>query len=164
MAGFVIRIVSEGETIVERHLMRFASNLEHTAEALGVIGTVLRESTEKQFESEGGYASGGWKPLTPARVAYKREHGLDPHILRATDRLMTALTRKFDPDHIERLSGDSLTFGAAVPYGIFHQSSQSRTIIPFRPPVAITAEDRREMVKRVQMSLLAGVQKATWGR
>lgn len=164
MAGFVISIISEGETIVERHLMRFASNLEHTAEALGEIGTVLRESTEKQFESEGGYASGGWKPLTAARVAYKRDHGLDPRTLRATDRLMTSLTRKFDPDHVERPSGDSLVFGSTVPYGIFHQSSRSRTIIPFRPPVAVTPEDKREMVKRVQMSLLAGVQKATWGR
>lgn len=162
--GFSLSITTEGEQVVNRVLMRFASNLATPRDALEEVGVIMRESVERQFETEGGYASGGWKPLTPAHVAYKARHGLDPHILRATDRLMASLTRKADSDHIERHEGDALIFGSRVPYGIFHQSSQPRTKIPFRPPVAITAEDKRKMVKRVQAALLRGVDKATWGQ
>jgi phage gpG-like protein len=161
--GFHLTITTEGETVVERHLMRFAQNMEHPHHALDEVGVVMREAVERQFASEGGYASGGWKRLTPERVAFKRKHGLDPHILRATDRLMASLTRKFDADHIERPSGDALVFGSMVPYGVFHQSSRPRTKIPFRPPVAITPQDKRRMVKRVQAALLQGVEKQTWG-
>jgi phage gpG-like protein len=163
VGGFSLSITSEGETVVERQLMRFVGNLEHTGDALAEVGTIMRESVEKQFGTEGGYGSGGWPKLTPARIAYKQKHGLDPHIMRATDRLMESLTRKFDADHIERPSTDSLTFGSTVPYGLFAQSSRARTKIPFRPPVAITTEDKRRMVKRVQAALLVGVTKEVWG-
>lgn len=162
--GFHLSIETEGETVVDRMLVRFAENLATPQHALEEVGVIMREAVEKQFESEGGYASGGWLPLKPATVAYKARHGYDPHILRRTDRLMASLTRKFDGDHIERTTGDALIFGSRVPYGIFHQSSQPRTIIPFRPPVALTAADKREMVKRVQAALLRGVDKETWGR
>jgi phage gpG-like protein len=161
--GFTLSIQTEGELVLERRLMRFGENLAQPTRALEEIGDVLREGTERQFDTEGGYASGGWKQLTPERIAYKQKRGLDPHILRATDRLKDALTRKFDTDHIEHIVGDVLTFGASVPYGVFHQSSKPRTVIPFRPPVAITNEDKRNMVKRAQAALLAESGKAVWG-
>lgn len=160
---FTLSIVADGETIVERRLLRFAENMEHPQAALEVVGDVLREATEKQFDSEGGYASGGWKELAQSTIDRKARLGQDPRILRATDRLMESLTRKFDGDHIEQISGDTLTFGSSVPYGLFHQSSRPRTKIPFRPPVAITEEDKRTMVKRVQQALLAEADKAVWG-
>lgn len=160
---FTLSIVADGETIVERRLLRFADNIEHPQAALEVVGDVLREATEKQFDSEGGYASGGWKELAQSTIDRKARLGQDPHILRATDRLMESLTRKFDSDHIEQISGETLTFGSSVSYGLFHQSSQPRTKIPFRPPVAITEEDKRTMVKRVQQALLAEADNAVWG-
>lgn len=162
--GFHLSITTEGETVVDRTLMRFSENLAQPTAALEEVGVIMREETEQQFTTEGGHASGGWKPLTPERVAYKRSHGLDPHILRATDRLMASLTRKADSDHIERIEGDALIFGSSVPYGVFHQSSKPRTKIPFRPPVALTVEAKRKMMKRVQIALLRGVDKAVWGR
>lgn len=160
---FTLSIHSYGETIVERKLSRFASNLEQPQHALEAIGAIMREAVQGQFESEGARASGGWAPLTQARIEYKAKYGLDPRILRATDRLFQSLTQKFDADHIERASGDSLVFGSDVPYGIFHQSTEPRTVIPYRPPVALTENDKRNMVKAVQRELLASVQKQTWG-
>lgn len=160
---FTLSISTLGETIVERRLLGFASNLEQPQDALEEIGTILREVVEQQFATEGGHASGGWPKLSDARVAYKAQKGLDPHILRAADDLMNALTRKFDPAHIEQVEGDSLVFGASVPYGIYHQSSKARTKIPFRPPVALTEGDKRKMVKAVQAVLVGGREQAVWG-
>jgi phage gpG-like protein len=162
---FTLSITSYGETIVERKLARFAANLEQPQHALEAVGDVAREAVEGQFNSEGQRASGGWPALSRARVKYKAKakQGLDPRILRATDRLFKSLTNKFDRDHIERPSSESLLFGSDVPYGIYHQSSRPRTVIPFRPPVAFTEADKRNMVKRIQAELLGSVEKAMWG-
>lgn len=149
-----LKIQAEGEVIVERQLLRFSENLEAPGEQLEEIAVLLGEAVEKQFDTEGGHASGGWKALTEERVATKARLGLDPRILRATSALFDSLTRKYDPRHIERLSGSSLTFGSTVSYAIFHQSSAPRAKIPYRPPIALTEQDKRNMVKVLQRSLV----------
>lgn len=142
-----------GETIIKRRLLRFEHGLVDPKEGFEEVAALLRAIVEVQFETEGGHASGGWPKLAESTVKRKARLGQDPHILRATDRLREALTRKFDPEHIERLSEDSLTFGATVPYGIYHQSSRPRTKLPFRPPIALTEGDKRDIVKTFQKSL-----------
>lgn len=147
-------ISSYGETIANRTLTRFSDAVADPVEGLQEVATIMREAVEGQFESEGERASGGWKPLTPERVEAKQRLGLDPHILRATDALMNSLTLKFDPNHIERITGSALVFGSTVAYGIYHQSTLPRHVIPYRPPVALTEVDRREMVKVLQASMI----------
>ncbi len=149
-----VEITALGETLLNRDLLRFQANLEVPVIALQDLATMLRAITERQFDTEGAN-SGGWTPLAASTVAYKARHGLDPHILQATGRLKDALTRKFDPEHTETLSADSLRFGTTVPYGIFHQTGTSR--MPKRPPLALTAADRVGMIKMVQKALLTGV-------
>jgi phage gpG-like protein len=161
-----LQIESEGEQLVARTFMRFADDVETPRTALEEVADELRRITRQQFESEGGHGSGGWKPLTEARRIFKQRHNLDPHILRATNVLMRSLTEKFAAGAIERLSGDSLIYGSAVPYGIFHQSSQPRSKMPFRPPVALTTADKRRIVKLVQAQLISGQRRAhapLWG-
>lgn len=152
-----------GETLVRRSLMRFADDVEAPRAALEVAADILRKAVEEQFDTEGGHASGGWPPLSEARVAAKARLGLDPRILRASGALFESLTRKFDSQHIERLSGSSLTFGSTVYYGIYHQSSSPRTVIPFRPPIGLTEQDKRDMVKAMQRALVTGEREAVWG-
>jgi phage gpG-like protein len=161
-----LQIESHGEQLVARTFMRFADDVEVPRAALEEVADEMRRITKQQFETEGGHASGGWKPLTEMRREFKRRHGLDPHILRATNALMRSLTEKFASGAIERLSGDSLVFGSAVRYGIYHQSSQPRSVMPFRPPVALTAEDKRRIIKSVQAALISGQRQAhgpLWG-
>lgn len=157
----------EGEVLLSRELMRFSDSMARPRLIFDVVADELREITHKQFDTEGRHASGGWKPLADSTVAYKRRRGLDPHILRATNRLMTSLTRKGDPEQILRPSSDSLVFGSTVHYGVFHQSSAPRKRLPFRPPLALTAADRREMVKRCQRAIIEGMygrgEKRAWG-
>lgn len=158
-----ISVRSYGEKIIERHLLRFSEHLENPRAALEVAADHLRHAVEEQFDTEGGHASGGWMALSERRVEEKARLGLDPQILRASGALMESLTRKFDSRHIERLSGSSLTFGSTVFYGIYHQSSRPRTVIPFRPPIALTEGDKREMVKSMQRALVKGERQAVWG-
>lgn len=152
-----VTIESYGESIVNRELVRFGRNTADLTDAMRDVGTIMREASEAQFRSEGGYASGGWPPLSDSRIAYKARHDLAPEILRATDTLMNSLTRKFDPLHVEHASADSLRFGSLVRYGIYHQSSRPRTKIPFRPPIALTELDKRRIVRTLQESILEGV-------
>lgn len=157
-----LTIESYGETLVDRELLRFSDELENPERALGSVADYMRHATERNFETEGGNA-GGWPALSQGRVEEKARLGLDPRILRATDALFESLTRKFDPRHIEHLSPTSLTFGSTVFYGVFHQSHEPRTVIPFRPPIAFTESDKREMVKVLQRAMLGSTEKATWG-
>lgn len=161
-----LSIESHGEQIVARTFMRFADDVETPREALEAVAAEMRRITELNFETEGGHASGGWKSLSESRRLFKQRHGLDPRILRATGLLMHSLTEKFGSGHVERLSHDSLVFGSTVPYGIFHQSSQPRSKMPFRPPVALKPEDKRDLVKIVQRALIEGQRGAhppLWG-
>lgn len=142
-----------GQTHLDRDLLRFEANLAAPAGALLNIGTMLREMVERQFDSEGG-ASGGWAPLADSTVAAKQRQGLDPRILQATGRLKESLTRKFDSEHTERLSGSSLAFGTKVPYAIYHQTGTAS--MPARPPLALTDADKVTIVKTLQRALLTG--------
>lgn len=144
-----------GETVIDRQLTRFAANLAVPEAAWQVIGTMLRAGAERQFQTEGRYASSGWKPLAASTVAFKRRHDLDPRILRATNALMDSLTRKFDPRHIERpVSRTSFLFGSRVTYGVYHASTRPRSRLPYRPPVALVERDKRLLVKELQRALL----------
>jgi phage gpG-like protein len=161
-----LSIESYGEKVVERVLSRFADDLAVPTVALQAIAGIMREETEAQFDTEGEHASGGWKPLARSTLERKERLGLDHRILRATGRLFESLTQQAAPDHIERLSGDSLVFGSAVPYGIYHQSSRPRTRLPYRPPVALNAEAKKRIVKTAQRALVEGMRTANpplWG-
>lgn len=150
-----LTIEAFGETVIDRQLTRFAANLAVPEAAWMVIGTMLRAAAEHQFDTEGGYASGGWPKLSDSRVAEKQRLGLAPQILRATNALMESLTRKFDSEHIERpISRAAMVFGSKLGYGIYHASTRPRTKIPYRPPVAITERDKILLVKELQRALL----------
>jgi phage gpG-like protein len=175
-----IEIVALGETVVQRDLLRFGHNLVDMKPALEDAATVLRESSERQFETEGSCtpaACGGCRCgerstiLGRNRCAYrgsggrvvwgyaawKRKHYPGRKILRATGALFESLTRRFDGRHIERVSEDSLRFGTLVPYATFHQSTRPRRVMPYRPPVGLTEADKRAIVHAIQRRAMEGV-------
>jgi phage gpG-like protein len=151
-----IRVEGYGETIVDRELVKFHDRLDSPMEALKLVAKMLREIVEQQFASEGAHASGGWPPLAASTIQQKAALGLDPHILVATGDLRESLTNKHSPNAIERLLGDTLVFGSKVEYGIYHQSSRPRKRLPYRPPIALTQQDKAEIVRELQKTLAHG--------
>ncbi len=152
-----VEITALGETVVNRDLLRFADHLAVPAAALEGVAVLLRRVIEEQFDTQGG-RSGGWAALADSTVTEKARLGQDPRILIATGRLKESLTRKFDPDHVETLSRDSLVLGTTVTYGIYHQTGTSR--MPRRPPLALSDMDRVEIVKVMQAALVANIKAA----
>ena len=118
----------------------------------GVITTFYEIETE-QFQSEGAKgASGKWTPLSPAYKNFKERAFPGQAILRQTNALYDSLTSPDAIGAIIRPEKDELTLGSAVPYALFHQRGTSR--MPPRPPISLTDNDKRQMVKAIQVRLV----------
>jgi phage gpG-like protein len=140
-----------GDRQVERELLRIAK-----APDMRLIAPRIREyfvSVERsQFDSEGRTGSGGWAPLKPRTVASKAARGLDPRILRATERLRKSLTNKTSSDQQFEYDSDSMSFGTRVPYARYHQTGTRR--MPARKPVELSERNRRKVIKIVQAVIM----------
>lgn len=155
-----IELDIHGDVQVRRELLRFGERATDARPAFRSIATLLRRSEQRQFATSGGYASGGWAPLAMSTVLEKQrlrargESRYTRAILRETGALMESLTRKVDPGHIEHVEPHQLVFGTQVSYAKYHQLGTRS--MPRRRPVEVRAQDRVEMVKRLQRFLVTG--------
>lgn len=154
MAGFVAELEVFGEVIVRRRMLRLADRIEDASGAFRAVARILERSTRANFASEGASSGPAWRELAPATRARKARLGLDPRILRATGRLYSALVDEGHAEHVEHAGPHELRWGAAVPYGVYHQSTAPRTKIPYRPPVRLTEVDKRAVVRELQRAIV----------
>lgn len=145
--GLQLDVEVFGERIMSRHMLSRADRIDDFGPAFRRIADLLRNVARKQFDSEGEYASGGWKPLAEATVERKRKAGLDPRILHATGALRDSLTGR-GAGHIQKVLPQALHWGSSVAYGKFHQSGTSR--MPQRRPFNLREPDRRAVMKELQ--------------
>jgi hypothetical protein len=159
-----------GEDIVRRRFLRFSRAVSDASGAFGEVAGILSESTKENFDSRGVSGGSRWQDLKPATVARKARLGQDPRILRATGRLYASLVGgdagtgrarglggRFIPgagDHVEEITPSSLKWGSRVPYGVYHQSSAPRRVIPYRPPVRLNELQRRSVAKALQRAIV----------
>jgi phage gpG-like protein len=159
-----------GEDIVRRRFLRFSRAVSDASAAFAEIAGLLSEATRENFDTRGVSGGSRWQDLAPATVARKARRGLDPRILRATGRLYASLVGgegstgrarglggRFISgagDHIEEITPSSLKWGSSVPYGVFHQSSAPRRVIPYRPPVRLNESQRRSVAKALQRAFV----------
>ncbi len=154
-------------------------------------GELLRDDALRQFQAGGDPA---WRPLSRYTIAKKRSFGKKPldqrasgyvrmnrkgqipkmlvqngnfgpeNILMRTGALLSSWTQTQDPDHIERINGDTLEFGSSVPYARIHQLGGSVPLfgnrekmvhIPARP-IRITDAALAAMTKAAA-EVVAGV-------
>lgn len=141
-----------GEDIIERELLAFAHRAVDARPAWLAIIEDLKDELDKQFQTEGAYASGGWQPLAAATVAYKASAGLDPRILHATLRLRESLTGDTG-DTVTVLDPNFFVFGSDVEYGQYHQQGRG---VPVRKPVALTELAKQNAVKTLQRYIVEG--------
>lgn len=146
-----------GETIVRRRFVRFSDRALDASEAFREIAGLLRAATVENFATRGVSGGSRWRDLAPATRARKARLHLDQRILFATHRLYNSLVGTGDPggsEHVQEIGPQELRWGSSVGYGIFHQSSQPRRVIPYRPPVRLTQVLRRDIVKVLQRALV----------
>lgn len=130
MLRFTITV--EGDVQMDRSIEAIETHATDFAPVLHAIAADLSKVSAQQFATEGRYASGGWPALKAAYrlrkaawVAQGRiingRPAVSTKILQLTRRLMNSLVNKGDPEHIETVVNNELTWGTKVPYGRFHQ-------------------------------------------
>lgn len=144
-----------GEKQFSREILRVGANAGDMRPAFDQVHDLVLEVEEKQFTSQGGAYSGGWKPLAPSTKKYKAARNLDPRILHATLRLRKSLTNKTHVDHVFRSSADEMFVGSRVPYGPYHQHGNPPHL-PRRRPFQFDNGVRESIVKILQRHLVEG--------
>ena len=140
----------DGDRQLERTLLRMADRVDDMSDAFEQVGDHLATAEQRQFASQGGYASGGWKELAESTVARK---GHDRILVDSGDLRASLEARSAGGDAIRVYEPSFLIFGSAVEYARFHQLGQG---VPQRRPVELTEGDRREAVRILQRAVVEG--------
>lgn len=145
-----------GDRQVNRELLRIGRYAGDATPAFAAIGDYLIEETKLQFATQGGHASGGWRPLKPVTLDRKRRLGLRLAILQETGALLDSLTQKGDANMLFEPSRDQLLFGSKLPYAEVHQNPKPGNPLPRRRPIELTEQARRNVVRVLQRWVMEG--------
>lgn len=141
-----------GERQLDRTLDAIDARLHNMRPAWDALADRFAEVERRQFDSEGKYGSGGWKPLSPAYAAWKaRRYPGKPILEREGDLRRSLTVRPFPVERFGRLDAE---FGSDVPYGAFHQRGSGR--LPQRRPVELPTSTREEWAKLLQRYVRTG--------
>lgn len=149
-----------GEKIVERDMLRITDRANDLRPVFEVLANDFYRIETEQFDSEGAYASGGWKPLTAAYLKDKVRRGYDHRILHRTKAMRNSLTRMGARGSVRRIRAETMELGTSItnkkgfPYPKVHQTprrGQAR-----RRPVEFREADKRSWVKAVQRFVVTG--------
>jgi phage gpG-like protein len=140
-----------GDEQINRTLDRFVEAAEDMRPVWEVLRDRFLRLEGKQFRTEGGYASGGWPPLSPRYAAWKSRNFPGKTILRRTDELFLSLTTG---PAVFVAEPRLLIMGSDVEYGGYHQRGAG--VLPQRRPVELTEWERREWVRIMQRWIVTG--------
>lgn len=150
-----IRLEVFGEAAISRELLRFSERALDAAPALETIASMFYDSEKKQFSTEGEWASGGWKALSPLYAIEKAKHtDWKQSILQRTGALYDSLTGGDSDDGHKIVTPDTLTITSTVPYGVAHQFGTEK--MPMRKPVELPEGIKVDMVKVLQAWIVHG--------
>lgn len=145
-----------GEMQFSREILRVGANARDMRPAFDKVHEIFLEAEGRQFASQGGAYSGGWRPLAPATRSRKARLNLDPRILHETLRLRRSLTDRTHRDHVYTVTADEMFVGTAVPYAGPHQNPKPGNPLPRRRPIEFNDEIRKEILKALQRHLFGG--------
>lgn len=133
-----------GEKQIARRFTRLDAAVEDMTPAFKEITKSFYAGEKLQFETEGGWGSGGWLPLSPAYEAWK-----DPTlpIMEVSGDLKAALTGRVPPNtagNVEIIESNQLILGTDIDYAIYHQSNAPRTKIPQRKVIELPESERKK--------------------
>lgn len=151
MAQPILTLDIMGDTQLSRGLSRFADDAKDLKEPFREIVKLFHEIEEKQFQSEGGYGSGGWAPLAPSTVEAKQKAGFPDKILVRTRVLMESMMGK-NPWTVTEVRSLELRMGSKLEYARFHQKGAPG--MPARPVIDLTEGDKMSFMKTIQRYLV----------
>lgn len=140
-----------GDVQLSRGLSRFADDVKDLREPFREIVKQFHKIEKQQFDSEGGYGSGGWTPLSPATIEQKARVGFPDKILVRTGALRNSLVGETGESEIE-IRPLQMRKRVKLRYAIYHQTSTSR--MPARPLIQLTEKDKMDFMKTIQRYLV----------
>ncbi len=152
-----------GDIQLARSFSRFADDVKDLSEAFTEIAQDFHQTVEKkQFESEGSYGSGGWKPLSdnPAGKGYatwKARNFPGRSLLVQTGLLKGSLMGE-NPYGIEDIQPLQLKVGTKLEYALYHQKGTSK--MPARPVIDLTEADKTRFTKIIHKHLVEQAKEA----
>jgi phage gpG-like protein len=140
-----------GEAQVSRTIRRVGENVEDLRPAYDAIADLVVAENRRNFDTEGGHASGGWAPLSPKYAAWKARHYPGKPILQREGDLIDSLTRR--PLGIEVIEPAFMVLGSGVPYLKYHQLGDG---LPQRRAVELPESERRHWIRLIQRFIVTG--------
>lgn len=131
-----------GEKQIARRFTRLDDAVTDMTPAFKEITKSFYAGEKKQFETEGGWGSGGWLPLSPAYETWK-----DPtlSIMELSGDLKAALTGMVPPNtagNVEIIESNQLILGTDFDYAIFHQKGTRN--MPIRKVIELPESERKK--------------------
>ncbi len=156
MAEPLLTIDVMGDEQLARGLSRFADDVRDLREPFREIVKQFHKIEGKQFESEGKYGSGGWRPLAPSTAEQKRREGFPDKILVREKHLMESLTGE-TPWSMVEVRPLEMRVGTKLDYAAYHQQGRG---VPKRPIINLTEKDKMDFMKIIQRYLVNQVGRA----
>lgn len=151
---FRFRMEIAGEVQLDRGIARFADGVSDYRPIWPVIADEFYAEEKEQFATQGAAGGEQWAPLSPAYAAWKEAHYPGQPILQREGDLVASLTSASDPNAVNVQARKLLTLGSRVPYGIYHQSTAPRRVLPRRPVVQLTESFKRTSMRQIQAYLV----------
>jgi phage virion morphogenesis protein len=127
--------------------------------ALNDLGEYLVRKTRQRFDTSTAPDGTRWAPLAERTKKAKQRRATTgrPYRTRANpgDILKDTFTLR-DSITYQVANPQSLAIGTNIEYGIYHQSTQPRTKIPYRPFLGLDAADREEAIDIIRDHLSPG--------
>lgn len=143
-----------GDQQVLRGFSRLAESCKDFSEPFKDILKDFREIEKKQFSSQGGYGSGGWKPLKDSTVRQKQILGYPEQILVRSGELRDVMTGlRSGYEEVEPLEMRIMTLS----FGKYHQKGTTK--MAARPLVQLTEDDKKRWTKIIHTYLITQYRK-----
>lgn len=157
-----IELFAHGELQINRRMMRWSHRAGNLTEVFASVAEYWMEVERELFYSEGASGNHPWAKLSESTIDSKESRGLEPGILRATDKLYESLTSGLVDDETRHrvITPQTLIFGSKLPYARMHQKPGSRARYPQRRPIDLNESNKVITMKMVQYWITRGIVKA----
>lgn len=145
-----------GDVQLARGFSRFTDDIKDLRDAFKEIVKTFHKIEEKQFDTEGGYGSGGWTPLALSTIARKARGGFPDRMLVRTGDLRASVLGK-GPYAIEEIRPLELRMGTSLTYARYHQQGRG---VSARPVIQLTEDDKKSFMKSIQRYLVKQAKEA----
>lgn len=149
-------------TVLNRSFNRVTETIKDFTPIWNAVKREFHDIEAENFQSENVKgASGRWAKLSVSyekqKLAKRGTFALLAGVLRDTDDLYMSLTRDTS-NSVYRPEKQSMEIGTSLKYAKYHQNGTDR--MPARPPIDLSAIQKRKLTKAIQKELLPFVRQS----